>query len=915
MTNVPTQIGQYRVEAQIGQGGMGVVYKAIDTRLERAVAIKALPEHFASDPERLARFEREAKTLAALNHPNVAAIYGVETDQDATYIVMEFVDGHTLSDMLENGPIPLDEAIEICSQIAQGLEAAHDAGIVHRDLKPANIKIDPDGRVKVLDFGLARADEASSTSSSMSQLPTLTTPHSPTNPGAILGTAPYMSPEQARGRRVDKRSDIWSFGVVLYECLTGLSPFAGETATDSIGAILHKDVDAGLLPDRTPTNVRRAIQRCLHRDKNLRYRDIGDVRIELLTPPDMPEGAQASSSSGAITLLYVIAGIVISALATYLVLRGSDATPAQHARPIPADLLLEINEEHPLDGWPFPQISDDASRVVFVTEIDGQRHLVVRDLDQRESRLLPSTAGSFEPSLSPDGNWVAFRNSGSIHRMAIDGSPPIQICEVSAVRGTAWLDDQTLLLAEASGPLHTVDIDEGILRPVYEDGDASTYSDRHPSVLPNGAGTLFVRTEGDSATWASVALYATRFDGTQPKLLMRGASHGRYLDTGHIVFQREGTLMAAAFDIESLEITSTESPVLTGMMSLGPGAPPHFALSASGTLIYFDNIDYSGRSWSEMVQLDLEGNPTPLLDTEHMLDNLAISADGRHIAVVHDGPALAQLITLERDRELERTILEVENGQIAGVCWTPDHRYLVFSMFTSEFNGLCRIRADGLGQPELLHEYDATEIFMPWGWSPDGTHLIASSIGATDSPNLFQWRTSPDGSLVTPEPEPVLRSPGSLVRASVSPDAKWLLYANDAQGEFEVFVTSRGEENTTVQISTTGGYQAAWHPSENKIYYMRTQSREAQIFEVEFTIDESGLLIPSRPNELLNSTTAPALVGINQSRGFAFAPDASAFVFSRSLGTGEAPLDSEIRRPRIFVNWTEAIRDSLPQAE
>jgi serine/threonine protein kinase len=312
------EIGPYSVEAEIGRGGMGVVYRAIDTRLGRAVAIKALPEHLADDEERLARFEREARTLAALNHPNVAGIHGVEEHQGRRYLVLEYVDGETLAERLDRGTLAVDEALEVCGQIAAGVEAAHEAGIIHRDLKPGNVKLTPDGKVKVLDFGLAKeAEEGSSSSVDLTRSPTLTAAQSPTAAGVILGTAPYMSPEQARGRPVDRRSDIWSFGVVLYECLTGASPYVGETVSDSIAAILQADVDLDRLPVGTPRLVRRVLRRCLARDKDRRYRDIGDVRLELFEARegDGEEDLLAEATGGRRAILaWVVAAVALVAL-------------------------------------------------------------------------------------------------------------------------------------------------------------------------------------------------------------------------------------------------------------------------------------------------------------------------------------------------------------------------------------------------------------------------------------------------------------------------------------------------------------------------------------------------------------------------------------------------------------------------
>jgi serine/threonine protein kinase len=360
-------IGPCTITREIGRGGMGVVYLARDTKLDRDVAIKALPPDMAEDPERLERFEREAKTLAQLNHPNVAGIYGVEDQEGQKYLILEYVEGETLADRLDRGPLPVDEALEICVEIAAGVEAAHDAGIIHRDLKPDNIKIAPDGKVKVLDFGLARTEDVIGSGSSISDAQTLTTPHTPTEPGQVLGTAPYMSPEQARGRRLDKRSDIWSFGVLLYECLTGRSPFVGETVSDSIGAILHKDVDLDRLPAGTPPVVRRVLSRCLTRDKTLRYRDIGDVRLDLTLPADGRGGDAEAAGSRHLTgpglALALILAVAAGAFAWTLKPR-----PAPEPRPVVnAEIALPEGERLAHLFRPGLALSPDGRALAYFT--------------------------------------------------------------------------------------------------------------------------------------------------------------------------------------------------------------------------------------------------------------------------------------------------------------------------------------------------------------------------------------------------------------------------------------------------------------------------------------------------------------------------------------------------------------------
>lgn len=395
------RVGPFEVLREVGRGGMGVVYLARDTRLDREVAIKALPEHLASDRSRLERFEREAKTLAGLSHPNVAGIHGVEEQGGSRYLVLEYVDGETLADRLDRGPLPVDDAVEYAVQIAAGVEAAHEAGVIHRDLKPANIKITPDGEAKVLDFGLARVEEAGSSTGALDS-PTMTQrpQHSPTIEGAILGTAAYMSPEQARGRRVDKRTDIWSFGVLLYEMLVGASPFHGETATDSIGAVLHKDLDVQRLPSETPAHVRRVLDRCLVRDKNLRYRDIGDVRVELLTP-SAPATTTTPAPGRARTLVGVMS--VVSAICVGLALlmwmRAGASMPTQTASAarlaFPVSLLRD-GAPRTGDSRDFA-LSSDGTRLVVSATVGSERGLWLRSLASDTALLLPGTEGASSP--------------------------------------------------------------------------------------------------------------------------------------------------------------------------------------------------------------------------------------------------------------------------------------------------------------------------------------------------------------------------------------------------------------------------------------------------------------------------------------------------------------------------------------
>ncbi|MEL7473307.1 MAG: protein kinase, partial [Planctomycetota bacterium] len=548
------RIGPYEVDRELGRGGMGVVYLARDARLDRAVAIKALPEHLASDPARLERFEREAKTLAGLSHPNVAGIHGVEEQDGARYLVLEFVDGETLADALDRGPLSVDDAIDYAVQIAAGVEAAHEAGVIHRDLKPANIKLTPDGVAKVLDFGLARVEESASSTGLDS--PTMTTPppqHSPTIEGAILGTAAYMSPEQARGRRVDRRTDIWSFGVVLYEMLVGASPFHGETAGDSIGAVLHKQFDLDQLPPSTPSNVRRVLERCLERDKNERYRDIGDVRIELTrAEPAAARAEPQPARRGRAWWALGCAGVLVAALAAMsqwvLGREGSEggASVVRLAITPPPDASLRLSGDL---GGP-AVVSRDGARVAFVATREGEsRRVWLRDLDATEAVELPGTDQALFPFWSPDNRHIGFITPGALMKHDTVSGATTRICESGQGRGGAWTDDGRIIFAPYfRGGLVVVDADGGEPEPLTTLDDDLHTSHRWPTMIPGADRFLYLAVSARPNEQGNNGVYlASLSDPGNPKRVMPSDYGAVYAD-GHLVFVRDGALLARPFD-------------------------------------------------------------------------------------------------------------------------------------------------------------------------------------------------------------------------------------------------------------------------------------------------------------------------------------------------------------------------------
>jgi hypothetical protein len=493
-----SRLGPYDIQVLIGQGGMGEVYRATDTRLKRAVALKVLPQSLSSDPERLARFEREAQTLAALNHPHIAAIFGIEESNGTRALVMELVEGPTLADRIARGPIPLDEALPIARQIAEALEAAHEAGIVHRDLKPANIKLRPDGTVKVLDFGLAKAMEPV-TSGHASRSPTVTSPAIMTHAGMILGTAAYMSPEQARGNPVDKRTDVWAFGCVLYEMLTGLPPFAGATVSDTIAAILRTEPAWDALPVSTSDHVRHLLQRCLQKDRGQRLRDIGDARLGLEDVGEVAAPQSAGFSIGSRRSLYLawgIAGVATIAaitLAVYTFRTAAIATAplvTRTAIPLPRNQSIAARERAQSLA-----VSGDGRWIAYVADESNTVQLYLRDLTTTQSRLVPDTTGASYPFFSTDNEWVGFVAAGTLQKVQVGGGAPLTICALPAgAVGASWGPDDTIVFATFGGGLWKVHASGGVAESISGSAPAAW-----PQILPDGQTVLFTNAPAGSA--------------------------------------------------------------------------------------------------------------------------------------------------------------------------------------------------------------------------------------------------------------------------------------------------------------------------------------------------------------------------------------------------------------------------------
>jgi len=869
-------IGPYQVTRELGRGGMGVVFLARDTRLDRDVAVKALPEHLAQDAERLARFEREARTLASLSHPNIAGIHGLEEHDGARYLVLEYVQGETLADILDRGPIPVEEATELAVQIAAGVEAAHEAGVIHRDLKPGNIIITPEGQAKVLDFGLARTEEAQG-SSTNTEAATITSPaiqHSPTMPGVILGTAAYMSPEQARGRKVDKRTDIWSFGVMLYEMLTGASPFVGETVTDSIGAILHKDVDLDRLPPATPSNVRRALRRCLERDKTKRYRDIGDAALDLRAT-DEPAGVAPpppASRTNRAALLATAFLLGVAVIAGAMWLRPSPPAPAP-----PEPKRFGIGGfDMPIDAFTSVAISPTGdSLVVRSREPGGAVMLRVRPMDSLESRTIPGSESGWLPFYSPDGQRIAFFALGEIKVAPASGGEARTIVRTNVgFTGGAWMDDGSIIFTGGFNQrnIYRIEPSTGEVKAldVVLPGNMDYFAS--PSPVPGSEAVLCV--VGSSRD--DIGVYSLA-DG-RVRILAENAFQPVYSASGHVVYQRSnsGPLMALPFDAERLEATGPPFEIRSS-----GGVRPSFqsqlyAIATDGTFasIAPDVI----RDASELVRFDAAGEVDVLHTVDGIIDLPRLSRDGRRVAYREPAPNCdIWVLDLERGATTRIT----RDGDNHGIVWTADDEHIITYRREVGDGRTVMLRADGVGGVRDLHAPGPMNLYPITATADDAQVLLVGGAGGEESqPNALRVLNVSDQAM-----RPVSDELSDFRGATLSPDGRLLAYSSMQSGRSEVYVQPYPALDRRVQVSTGGGAQAAWSRDGSTLYHRLGNA----IYATEVRYDEE--LAVGRPVAVLEAEFIDGPFGLA-----GYEPDgAGGFIAVRSSGGGaQSPSQIEI---------------------
>jgi serine/threonine-protein kinase len=850
------RVGPYEIVAALGAGAMGEVYRACDTTLNRDVALKVLPERFALDPDRSARFTREAQMLATLNHPNIAAIYGLEESNPspgsgragARALVLELVDGPTLADRIARGPMPLAEALPIARQIAEALEAAHEKGIIHRDLKPANIKIAGDGVVKVLDFGLAKVWDGAP-QSGLSASPRLTAPD--VGGGTILGTPAYMSPEQARGQSLDRRTDIWSFGCVLYEMLTGRAPFAGDTISDTLAAILEREPDRTLLPADTPVAIRRLLRRCLEKDRNRRLDSATAVRLEIddvLIAQASDGEVSAAMSSGRITPVTIAAlagvAVVIAALVVWTLMR-----PAQQAPVLSSRFAIMASPAQPLNVLSYDRdlaLSPDGRH--FVYRAGGApptlgAALMVRATDELDARQLPGifALGVF---FSPDSRWIGFFTPTELKKVSIAGGPAITLAPITgASRGASWGDDNTIVFA-------TNDPQTGLWRVSADGGeptaltmpDAAQRGSDHgfPSVLPGGRGVLFTISVAGSADSAGVAVLDLKTG--QHKTLVRGGSQAEYVDpsggtgqAGYLIYAAAGTLRAVRFDPARLEVLGDPVTVVEQVM-IKPTGAANYAVSRQGTLFYVPGGVSAQWSPRLLVWVDRKGQEEPINAPLRPYGSPRVSPDGTRLLLAISDQESNDIWIWDLERETLRRLTS-SPGADSLPLWTPDSRRIVFTSDRAGVLNLYSQAADGTSAAGRLTT-SANQQF-PSSITPDGT-LVAgferlSMAASTQMAPGAAWRVrlyplagaaSGPGPGQSPSTSPAREEPTAQtlfdgVWAEFSPNGRYLAYVSGEPGSDEVYVRPFPQVNSgRWQISTKGGTRPTWARSGRELFYL-----------------------------------------------------------------------------------------------
>jgi Tol biopolymer transport system component len=888
-----TKLGPYEITGAIGAGGMGEVYQAHDTNLGRQVAVKVLPEAFQHDPSRMSRFQREAKMLAALNHANIATIYGLEQSGGTSYLVMELVSGETLADRVKDGPVPVEEALKIAVQIAEALEAAHEKSIIHRDLKPANVKVTPEGKVKVLDFGLAKAFAGDAGIDDPSNSPTLSA--AATMQGTILGTAAYMSPEQARGKACDKRTDIWAFGCVLYELLTGKQAFHGETTTEILAAVLRGEPDWLALPETTPLSIRALLRRCLQKDMSKRARDAGDARIEIeeaLAAPATAELTAAAPTKDVRTLgrraVVLSVGamllVAVASLVTWNLKPSPQPTPRAVTRT--AINLPPGQQLAGLDNGPAVALSPDGTQLAYVARQGGAQQLYLRAMNSLEATPIPNTEGAFNPFFSPDGQWIGFFSGGTLKKISVNGEAIITLGNSVDSYGASWGSQGMIAYSPAGvGVLQQMSDSGGVPQPLTR-VKKGELAHRWPEFLPGAKAVLFaVGSNGISFNNAEVAVQPV---GTgQWQNLIHAGTNPRFAPSGHLVYAQGGSLMAVPFDPQKLAVEGAAVPVVEGVMQSSTSGAAQYSFSATGSLVYVSGGFQATQN--KLVWVGRNGTEQAVAAPAHGYLIPRLSPDGGRVAVgIAEQENQIWLYDLSRET---LTRLTFEGNSSNGPVWTPDGKRVVFNSNKEGGTNIFWQLADGSGGLERLttSEY----LHAPMSWSPDGQLLAFHEVNPTTQRDIWVLRMGDR------KPQPFLRTQFDEAVPRFSPDGHWLAYMSNESGRYEIYVQPYPGPGGKWQISTDGGTESAWNRNGRELFYRSGNKMMA----VDVTTHPS--LSVGKPRMLFEGRYAqPPFPATN----YDVSPDGQRFLMLKPIEAAQAA-PTQIN---VVLNWFEELKRRVP---
>jgi len=897
----------YEIREPLGAGGMGEVYRAWDSKLGREVAIKLLPADLAADADRLARLEREAKLLASLDHPGIAAVHGLEEDAGRRFIVMELVEGETLAARIgRGGRIEVEEALETARRISEALAAAHDRGVVHRDLKPANVVVTEDSKVKVIDFGLAKRIEAHAAvdPGSATDSPTVTVAATAT--GVLLGTAPYMSPEQARGEPVDRRTDIWSFGAMLYEMLAGRRPFAGDSVQETLAAVLRDEPDWGALPAGVPPMARRLVARCLRKDARRRLRDIGDARIELEEALSAPEWASSEAIAPALTLHPAYRRGLRHGLGAGVAVALLGLVAWLFTLPEPSPVRTEYLDIRPPDGVDVAYhnggtlaVSRDGERVGFAGRgADGVHRLYLRDLTRGpEAVLLEGTEGATGPFFSPDGDWIGFAADGVLKRVSVDGGKPLAVCDLPEsdamlLRGASWGEDGTILFA-ADQSLYRVSAEgaEDPMRVTVPDTERGEHRHRWPHILPGGRTAVFVVNKGLDESRHGIAVLSLDDYGYEE--ILTGGTFPQYAGTGHLVYSRLGTLAAVPFDPEDGRPTGDPEPLVHGVLySVGAGWAA-FGVSESGSLVY---VPGDPRPWArvgELVWVDRQGHEEPLPGTRRryaVRTRPGLSPDERRIAAtIPVTPYDSDVHVYDVERG-DWDLLSPAGGVDGALVWSPDGEWILFEGAEPTVPKIVRRRADGTGEPEQLTF--GPEFDWAGSLSSDGSVLAFSRSG----PGGWDIATMPvDG---TAMPRMVRATPVLEWWPAFSPDDRYIAYESRGEGADGVYVAPYPGPGPHDKVSPDGARSPMWNPDGSELFYVQDRALWALPVETDPQFRRTGPARRLFEAEYLTGST---------DRRFTVSADGERFLMVKYL-----PENATTLSLHHVSNWIEELKRTVP---